>query len=154
MHKNTIAVIGRVRTEEDLNNLEWVEETLKEKIPYIDVLPIRVEYLKVMAQEDKTAWRDRVFDITCDMVEGADLVLLVEPVNNDTAGTTLVSWMLGYGYCTGTHVAMLTDKTKVEDIVVCPVFATTLHAHFLSMDELLSYDFENLPFIPYKGNIL
>lgn len=151
MKKCRVSVLGRVLTKNDLKHTAKIERALQTKRPDIEVISIRKQAVK-LPKQCKVSWMDNLFTLIVWAIDNSDMVVIVEPVSNPISGTGLVSWIIGYAYSVGVPVALLTDISK-DTIEGSPVPVHCLHAHYIKTEELLSYDFNDKPFIPYKGKI-
>lgn len=87
-------------------------------------------------------WRSATFKSDVDHIDGADIVVAVVNGNYCDSGT---SWEIGYAYATNKPIIVVNLRKEIVNLML----SDSLHVYIESLEDLESYDFSELPTIPY-----
>lgn len=152
MTKCKITLLGKVLAVSDVQHMQQVEKALKESRKDVEIDSIIEEALE-LPRKCMVQWMDDLFNLTVDNIDNADMIIIVEPTEGNASGHGYIAWILGYAWSQGKPVGILSDISGGE-VTASPVPVQSLHAHFLDLESLLEYDFDEKPFKPYKGKIV
>lgn len=150
-----IAIASKLNKDVFKNELDQVYGLLDEKRHLLSVNDYRnylddivFELYDIEGNDTDDAF-DRLLDITVRAVDESDVVVVYEPSTGyDQDG--LFGWLIGYCWGQGIPVILISyGETRISALVV-----RSLHAHLTSEDEVIAYDFDELPVIPFKGTIV
>lgn len=90
-------------------------------------------------------FRKQTFASDLRAIKRTDIVFAV--YNDEDPGTM---WEIGFSYSLGKPVILLNTKEKRLNLMI----AESLHAYLNSLNQVLRYNFNRLPRIPYTGPII
>lgn len=87
-------------------------------------------------------WRNATFKSDIDHIDNADIVVAVVNGNYCDSGT---AWEIGYAYATKKPIIVVNLRKEIVNLMI----SDSLHAYIDSLENLESYDFAELPAMPY-----
>lgn len=124
--------------DEELKNVKLAEEILMKR--GFDVFSPRLNEVRT----DDNLWSKETFMNDRRFIDWSDAVVMMYYGSYSDSGT---AWECGYAYATHTPVIVvhLGDNSNIMVHEGC-------HSN-IKLDDLATYDFEKMPYFPYKGDM-
>lgn len=128
--------------EEELKNVERAEKILMGR--GFEVFSPRLNEVRSEENVGNAAWSLQTFDNDRRFIDWADAVVMLYYGGYSDSGT---AWECGYAYGTNTPVVVV-HLGKDSNLMI----HEGCHSN-ITMDELEYYDFDKMPYCPYKGKM-
>ncbi|MGG4390525.1 hypothetical protein ABEU97_20545 [Priestia megaterium] len=102
--------------------------------------------IQIIVHEAKTDWVDRAFETFVSTVEDVDAIVLIP---SDKLSS--ISWLLAYAWSEGKPAIIFTEDDLYAPLSMLAL--RSIQAHLKSWDEVLEYDFDNMPYKRFGDNL-
>ena len=125
---------------EEIERMEKVRDILRSK--GLDVF-VPNEHQNRHLEFGSLEWRKATFESDVNGIEAAELVVaIISQGNYDDSGT---AWEIGYSWAKNIPVVVVNLTGEEINLMI----ADSLHALITSYPELMEYDFDEMPKVPY-----
>jgi hypothetical protein len=153
-----IGLAGLLSTEADLKEFIRVEKMLADN-PTVEVHSLRKMYMELIKDiEGSKATVDDILDVGSDIVDIADVVLIILPHSLGDGwyyGMTAVGMLIGISWERGTPVIVYSpDYIDDSNLKTTPLVQKATQAYIHSFEELQDYDWTEIPYKRFRGRAL
>lgn len=134
--------------EEQIDRVKRLETALSNNPFVIDIFSARFHQLKSLPF-GSDQWRKIVFNNDLKHLRRADVVVAI----HDYEGLCVDSgtaFEMGYAYAFQKPIILIKEKESIPNLML----VESIHAYFSRIEDVATYDFINMPRIPYKGPLI
>lgn len=144
MDKIKVSIAGEGFTQRQLDGLKDVYKALEMRSDQIELKAnVKEEYEEIMLDEDNSF--DNVTELLLTGIEQSEVCVVVAPSIQE-GGFCSLGWILGYCWSQGVQVVLMELTEDAEKIH--PLAGKAVQAHLTRIDQLFTYDFEDMPYVP------
>ncbi|EJS58517.1 hypothetical protein ICE_01926 [Bacillus cereus BAG1X1-2] len=150
--KNTrvvrVFIAGPFFNDEQINRIKRLENALGNNPFVADIFSARF-YQHEHLTFGSTEWRTVVFHNDLKYLRRADVVVAIHDFVNGCVDSG-TAFELGYAYAFQKPIILIKEKESIPNLMLIE----SLHAYLANIEDIVTYDFINMPRIPYKGPLV
>jgi len=134
--------------QEQIDRVQRLENALMRNLYVIDIFSARFHQFKHLKFGSKE-WRRVTFHNDLKYLRRADVVVAVHDFEgaNVDSGT---AFEIGYAYAMQKPIILINEKGSPVNLML----SDSLHAYLNRVEEVASYNFLHMPYIPYEGKVI
>lgn len=134
--------------EEQIDRVKRLESALSNNPFVLDIFSARFHQFKNLSF-GSDQWRKTVFHNDLKHLRRADVVVAIHDYE-ELCVDSGTAFEIGYAYAFQKPIVLIKEKESIPNLML----VESIHAYFSRVEDVATYDFINMPYIPYKGFLI